>query len=103
MNKIFYLFLLTFLIAGCATNSTSTNNQGIDSGDDDFYCEDNIDCEPFVYECGNCADYSIAINRQSLSKYQDLYSKKCKDKLRMCDALPSGYSKCENNKCILIK
>lgn len=72
--------------------------------EDDFYCEKDADCTPLVFECGHCADYSIAVNKKYVSKYKDLYFKKCEGKgYRTCDALPSGSSKCENNRCILIK
>ena len=66
-------------------------------------CEKDIDCIPFVFECGACADNSIAISKKFISKYRNLYFEKCREKeMRICAALPEGVSKCENNKCILV-
>ncbi len=103
MKIIFYFPLLALIIlaTGCSQNTTlPSNNQTNDQGD--FYCENDSDCVPLVFECGSCTDNSMAINKKFTSKYQSLYFEKC-DEYRSCDALPGGESKCENKKCILIK
>ena len=67
------------------------------------YCESDNDCIPFIFECGDCVDYSVAINKQFSDKYQKRYWNKCVGRFRNCDALPKGESECIDNLCSFIK
>ncbi len=85
-------------------SNNSVQKQVVGKKQNEFFCNSDSDCIPFIYECGNCEDYSIAINKKFLNQYQEKYWDKCKNKeQRVCDALPKGKGKCDNNKCILIK
>lgn len=69
----------------------------------DFYCDTDYDCIPFVLNCGDCADYSIAINQQATDKYLKRYWRKCMGRYRGCEMMPEGESKCVNNKCEVVE
>ena len=82
---------------------TRNKNEIVNQKGNEFYCEINSDCIPTTLECGPCPDNTIAINKNYLEKYQEKYWDKCRSKgYRTCFSVPSGISKCINNKCELL-
>jgi len=91
---IIFVVLITFFIIWTTHFKVAKKHQ---------ICQTDNDCTPFIFSCGNCEDYSIAINSKFSNKYQKRYWNKCVGRFIDCDALPKGESKCINNLCTLIK
>ncbi len=108
IEKKIQLFFLSFLISIFSSGIIFSinylfqeyqTNEIIKTGD--RYCEADSDCVPLLWQCGNCSDYTLSVNKDFEQEYIEKYENRCQSEERFCDSLPQGQAVCQQNECVI--